>query len=71
MKEHASSTLGHTLTPQRLSSTLGFFHLFFKENGGGHQWSRDVEAAGGIFIFVIVFSQGSPKYNEFLASLGS
>lgn len=71
MKRHASSILGPTLTPRRLSSTLGFFKLFFiekrQEGVGGHQCNRDVEAARGVFIFVFVFSQGSPKYIEFLA----
>lgn len=72
MEEHASSTRGYTLTPQRLSSTLpSLFPFVFKENGGGHHWKRDVKAAGGIFIFVFVFSQGSPKYIEFLAHLSS
>ena len=53
--------------PATIINTWLFPVVFYGKGGGGHQWNRDVEAARGIFIFVFVFSQGSPKYIEFLA----
>lgn len=62
---------GHPLSPQRLSSTVGFSHLFSKRMVGGIRRKGDAGAAGGILSFVFVFSQGSPKHIEFLAYLSS
>lgn len=63
---------GPALPPATVINTW-LFPFVFKENGRRRQWDRDVEAAGGIFIFVFVFSQGSPRYiyTEFLARFSS
>lgn len=73
MKKHASSILGPTRTPRQLSSTLGFFQLFFMEKaGGGGTSGIEMLKQPEAFLFLFLcFHKGALNILNFWLGLSS